>query len=84
MIVCLNKGIVPTDLDVRQELQKMDPEEARIAKRKYRKLVRKSLKQLQHVKFASRRKQLAIADVKNRLQKEALTIAKGNSTISSP
>jgi len=82
MIVCLNKGIIPTDLDIRQELQKMEPEEARIAKRKYRKLKRKALKSLQHVKFISRRKQLAANDVKNRIHKEALTIVKGIPTIS--
>ena len=82
MIVCLNKGIIPTDLDIRQELQKMDPEEARVAKRKYRKLKRKALKSLQHVKFVSRRKQLAAADVKKQIYKEALILAKGSHTIS--
>lgn len=71
MIVCLNKGIIPIDLDVRAEIQKMSAEEARIAKRKYRKLLRKSMKSLQHVKFASSKRQLAAKDVKRKIGKEA-------------
>jgi hypothetical protein len=81
MIVCLNKGIIPTDLDVREELQKMSLEEARVTKRKYRKLLRKSLKSLQHVKFAKSRKHLAAKDVKSRIHREALTLARGIPTI---
>lgn len=77
MIVCLNKGIIPIDLNIQQELQKMDLEEARTTKRKYRKLIRKSLKKLQQVKFVSKRKRLSIEAVKNAINKEALVLARG-------
>jgi len=59
MIVCLNLGIIPIDLNLKEELSKMEPEEARKLKRKFRKLKRKQLKWLEYVKFVSHKKYLA-------------------------
>jgi hypothetical protein len=64
MMVCLDLGIVPTDLDLKDELAKMDDEEARKSKRKFRKLRRKQMKKLEYVKSLIYRKQLALHEVK--------------------
>ena len=77
MSVCLNLGIVPTDLNLKEELSKMEPEEARKSKRKFRKLRRKQLKKLEHVKFLSHKKQLAPQGVKKDINLRALKMLKG-------
>lgn len=82
MIVCLNKGIIPIDLNVVTELSKMDPMEARKAKRKFRKLRRKAERELQHLKFRSHRKQKAREQVRKAIQEEASVLLKGIPAIS--
>lgn len=82
MIVCLNLGIIPTDLNLKEELAKMDVEEARKSKRKFRKLRRKQLKKLKHVKFLSHKKQLALQGVKKDINLRALKMLKGEGEVS--
>lgn len=77
MMVCLNLGIVPFQLNLKEELAKMDPEEARITKRKFRKLRRKSMKKIEYVKFKSAKNMLAYNAIKREITKAALSIVKG-------
>ena len=77
MIVCLNKGIIPIDLTLNEELAKMDPEEARIAKRKFRKLRRKAEKQFRFMKFRSHRLKRAVDKVHKDIRAEANALLRG-------
>ena len=51
----LEAGVLFPDCDIKEELSKMSPEDARIAKRKWRKLVRRIAKTLDKTKFDRRR-----------------------------
>ena len=82
MMVCLDLGIVPTDLNLKEERAKMDDEEARKSKRKFRKLRRKQMKKLEHVKFLSHRKQLALHGVKKDINLRALKMLQGEGRVS--
>lgn len=74
MIVCLNMDIIPINLNVKEEIQKMNAEDARKVKRKYRKLQRKIMKNMKHIDSKSRRKRLANIQITAKIQKEALTL----------
>lgn len=80
MMVCLDLGIVPTDLNLKEELAKMEPEEARKSKRKFRKLRRKHMKKLEHVKFVSHKRQLAVLGVKKEINLLAVKMLGGQLT----
>ena len=79
IIVSLNKGIVPLSLDLREEFKRMGPEEARVAKRKFRKMKRKHLKEgyIKTVKFVSKQNQMAKSAIRRDIDVEARSILNG-------
>jgi hypothetical protein len=82
MIASLNAGIIPINLNLNEALKDMSPDAARVCKRKFRKLKRKAMKKLSHVKFVKHRQDLAKRNVYNQIEREAFQILKGAGTVS--
>lgn len=80
MMIALNKGIIPLDIDITKALNEMNPEDARTAKRKYRKLVRKYMKcnATQGMKSRTQKRAHAKQKIRHDIVYESYLIVSGN------
>ena len=77
MIATLNKGILPWE-DLKETLKSMSPDDAKVCKRKFRKLKRKMMKSLDHVKPSVRQSHAAKA-VRRSIEVDAAELMSGKS-----